>query len=61
MLYCLSQKGLAAGMRMVVEVDRAAEKGIKCLLDTYHIPRAVYHFTSILHITLGTAIPILIP
>lgn len=48
-------------MRMVVEVDRAAEKGIKCLLDTYHIPRAVYHFTSILHITLGTAIPILIP
>lgn len=59
MLYHLSQKGLAAAKGMVGEVDRAGGKGTKCLLGTYQIPRAVYHFTSILHITLGTAILIL--
>lgn len=46
MLHCLSQRGLAAAKRMVVEVDRAGGKGTKCLLGTYQIPRAVYHFTS---------------
>ena len=44
---------------MGVEVGGAGGKGIKHLLGTYHIPRAVYHFTTISHITLGTTIPIL--
>ena len=59
MLCWLSRKGPAAGKRMGVEVGGAGGKGIKHLLGTYHIPRAVYHFTTISHITLGTTIPIL--
>lgn len=49
MLYRLSQKGLAAAKGMVGEVDRAGGKGTKCLVGTYQIPRAVYHFY--IHIT----------